>query len=254
MTIHLANLSGIVLVYLLVFSRTGAMIMLLPAIGDVGVPSRVRLTLAFAISLAFAPAVAHEYPAAAPQSVIALGLLVAQEAVAGILVGAMARIIVSSLSTAGFLVASQTGLSFAQTVDPAMSQQGAVVSSFFSLLGTVLIFSTNAHYLALGAISGSYTLLPPGSALPTGDMAELTLRLVTGSFLLGLQLAAPFLVFGFAVNAAMGLLARLMPQLQIFFIAAPLGILVGFLLIIFLLGTMMAVFLTYFGTEMSRFG
>jgi flagellar biosynthetic protein FliR len=254
MTIHLANLSGIVLVYLLVFARTGAMIMLLPAIGDVGVPSRVRLTLAFAISLAFAPAVAHQYPQAEPQSVIALGLLVVQEVVAGILVGAMARIIVSSLSTAGYLVATQTGLAFAQTIDPAMSEQGAVVSNFLSLLGTVLIFSTNAHYLALGAISGSYTLLPPGSALPTSDMAELTLRLVTGSFLLGLQLAAPFLVFGFAVNAAMGLLARLMPQLQIFFIVAPLNILVGFLLIIFLLGTMMTIFLSYFGTEMSRFG
>lgn len=254
MTIHLANLSGIVLVYLLVFSRTGAMVMLLPAIGDVGVPSRVRLALALAISLAFAPTVAHYYSTAAPQSAIALGLLVAQEVVAGILVGAMARIIVSSLTTAGFLIASQTGLAFAQTIDPAMSQQGAVVANFISLLGTVLIFSTNAHYLALGAISGSYTLLPPGSALPTADMAELTLKLVTGSFLLGLQLAAPFLVFGFAVNAAMGLLARLMPQLQIFFIAAPLNILVGFLMIIFLLGSMMTLFLSYFGTEMSRFG
>jgi flagellar biosynthetic protein FliR len=254
MTLHLADLSGIVLVYLLVCARTGAMVMLLPAIGDIGVPARVRLTLALAISLAFAPVVAHQYPATAPQTVIALGLLVGQEAVAGILVGTMARIIVSALSTAGQLIAVQTGLAFAQTVDPSMSQQGAVVGNFFSLLGTVLIFSTNAHYLALGAISGSYTLLPPGGALPTSDMAELTLKLVTGSFLLGLQLAAPFLVFGFVINAAMGLLARLMPQLQVYFVAAPLGILVGFLLIIFLLGSMMTVFLTYFGTEMSRFG
>lgn len=254
MTIHLADLSGIVLVYLLVFARTGAMIMLLPAIGDVGVPSRVRLTLAFAISLAFAPAVAHDYPAAAPQSAIALVVLIAEEVTAGILVGAMARIIVSALSTAGSLIAYQTGLAFAQEVDPSMSQQGAVIGNFFSLLGTVLIFSTNAHYLALGAISGSYTLLPPGGVLPTSDMAELTLRLVAGSFLLGLQLAAPFIVFGFAVNAAMGLLARLMPQLQVYFIAAPINILFGFLLITFLLGTMMTVFLSYFGTEMSHFG
>ncbi len=254
MTIHLADLSGMVLVYLLVFARTGAMIMLLPAIGDVGVPTRVRLSLAIAVSLAFAPAVAHTYTATAPQSEVALGLLVGQEVIAGVLVGSMARIIVSALSTAGYLIATQTGLAYAQSVDPSMGEQGAVVGNFFTLLGTVLIFATNAHHLAIGAISGSYTLLPPGAALPTNDMAELTLKLVTGSFMLGIQLAAPFLVFGFAVNAATGLLARMMPQLQIFFIAMPINILAGFLLMMLLLGSMMTVFLTYYGAEMGKFG
>jgi len=253
-TIHLADLSGMVLVYLLVFARTGAMIMLLPAIGDVGVPTRVRLSLAIAVSLAFAPAVAHTYTATAPQSEVALGLLVGQEVIAGVLVGTMARIIVSALSTAGYLIATQTGLAYAQSVDPSMGEQGAVVGNFFTLLGTVLIFATNAHHLAIGAISGSYTLLPPGAALPTSDMAELTLKLVTGSFMLGIQLAAPFLVFGFAVNAATGLLARMMPQLQIFFIAMPINILAGFLLMMLLLASMMTAFLTYYGTEMSKFG
>jgi len=253
-TVHLADLSGMVLVYLLVFARTGAMIMLLPAIGDVGVPTRVRLSLAIAVSLAFAPAVAHTYTATAPQSEAALGLLVGQEVVAGVLVGTMARIIVSALSTAGYLIATQTGLAYAQSVDPSMSEQGAVVGNFFTLLGTVLIFATNSHHLAIGAISGSYTLLPPGGALATSDMAELTLRLVTGSFMLGVQLAAPFLVFGFAVNAATGLLARMMPQLQIFFIAMPINILAGFLLMMLVLGSMMTVFLSYYATEMSKFG
>jgi flagellar biosynthetic protein FliR len=253
-TIHLADLSGMVLVYLLVFARTGAMIMLLPAIGDVGVPTRVRLSLAIAVSLAFAPAVAHTYTATAPQSEVALGLLVGQEVIAGVLVGTMARIIVSALSTAGYLIATQTGLAYAQSIDPSMGEQGAVVGNFFTLLGTVLIFATNSDHLAIGAISGSYTLLPPGASLPTSDMAELTLKLVTGSFMLGIQLAAPFLVFGFAVNAATGLLARMMPQLQIFFIAMPINILAGFLLMMLLLGSMMTVFLSYYAAEMSKFG
>ena len=254
MTVHLNDLAGLTLAYLLVFARTAAMIMLLPAIGDVGVPSRVRLSLALAVTLVFAPVVTHTYPAAAPQSEIGLALLVIREIVAGILVGMMARIIVSALSTAGYLIATQTGLAYAQTVDPLMSQQGAVVGSFFSLLGTVLIFATDSHHLAIGAISGSYALVPPDQALPTNDMAELTLNLVSGSFLLGLQLAAPFLLFGFAVNVATGLLARLMPQLQVFFIAMPINILAGFLLMMLLLGSMMTVFLSYFATEMARFG
>ena len=254
MTITLPNLSGAVLVYLLVFARTGAMIMLLPAIGEASVPTRVRLMLALAISFALAPMVAGAYPQQAPASILSLGLLIAQEITAGILIGTMARIIMSTLSVTGFLIASQTGLSYAETLDPTSNgQQGAVVGNFFSLLGVVLIFATNLHHLAIGAISGSYHLIPPGTSLPTGDMAQLTIRLVSGSFALGFQLAAPFLVFGFAVNAAFGLLSRMMPQLQVFFFAMPVNILVGFLLLALLLGSMMTLFLDFYTSQMGIF-
>src|SRR5271170_6956175 len=101
MVIHLPALSGTVLTYLLVFSRVGAMVMLLPAIGEMGVPSRVRLVLALAISLALTPQVQSSYPAVVPQTTMALFILIAQEVTAGVLVGAMARIIVSSLTVAG---------------------------------------------------------------------------------------------------------------------------------------------------------
>ncbi len=254
MTITLPGLSGAVLVYLLVFARTGAMVMLLPAIGDTNVPGHVRLLLALAISIALAPTVTSAYPQTAPATSLALGLLVAQEITAGILVGSMARIIVSALSVAGFLIAGQTGLSYAQTLDPTSEgQQGAVIGNFLSLLGVVLIFATNLHHLAIGAIAGSYHLIPPGASLPTGDMAELTIRLVSGSFALGFQLAAPFLVFGFAVNAAFGVLARMMPQLQVFFVAMPVNILVGFLLLILLIGSMMTLFLNFYSVQMGNF-
>src|ERR1700760_2313258 len=201
MHIHLPDLSGLILVYLLVFARTGAMIMLLPAIGETSVPPMVRLVLALAISLALAPTVQSAYPQAAPASSIALALMIAQEVTAGILVGTMARIIMSALQTAGTLIATQTGLAFASTVDPTTSgEQSAIIANFFSMMAVVLIFATNLHHLAIAAVAGSYHLLPPGGALPTGDMAELTIRLVSGSFALGFQMAAPFLVFGFALS------------------------------------------------------
>jgi flagellar biosynthetic protein FliR len=253
MTIHLSSLSGTVLVYLLVFSRVGAMIMLLPAIGEAGVPPRVRLALALAISLALVSVVSPSYAGDAPQSVFALGVLIAKEVTAGALVGGMSRMIMSALSTAGYLIATQTGLAYAQTVDPEMGEQGAIVGNFFALMGAMLIFATNLHHLAIGAIQGSYTLLPPGAALPTDDMAELAIRLASGSFALGLQLAAPFLVFGFAVNAAIGLLARLMPQLQVFFIAMPISILAGFFLMMLFIGSMVTLFLNYYADQMGHF-
>ncbi|HEY5347896.1 MAG TPA: flagellar biosynthetic protein FliR [Rhizomicrobium sp.] len=253
MTVHLNDMSGGVLLYFLVFARVSAMVMLLPAIGDGGVPARVRLALALAISFAMMPAVAHFYPHNVPQSATALSVLLMQETIAGILIGGMSRLIMSSLSVAGQLIATQTGLAYAQTIDPTFGEQGAIVGTFFSMLGVVLIFATNLHHLAIGAIVGSFTILPPGATLPTGDMAQEAINLTSGAFALGLQLAAPFVVFGFAVNAAIGLLARLMPQMQVFFIAMPVNMLAGFFLLMLLIGSLMTVFLNYYATEMGRF-
>ena len=254
MHVHLPDLSGLVLVYLLVFARTGAMVMLLPAIGETSVPPLVRLVLALAISLSLAPTVESAYPQTAPASSMALGLLIAQEATAGILVGTMARIIMSALQIAGTLIATHTGLAYAQTVDPTShGEQSAIIGNFFSLLAVVVIFATNLHHLAIGAVAGSYHLIPPGGTLPTGDMAELTIRLVSGSFALGFQLAAPFLVFSFALSAGLGVLARLMPQLQIYMMAMPVNIIVGFILMSLILGSLMTLFLNFYTGQMGSF-
>ena len=253
MHIELANFSGAILIYLLVFARVGAMLMLLPGFGTMGVPSRVRLVLALAISLALMPTVQNTYPNQAPQSFLTLAILIGQEITAGVLVGAMAAVIMSALQVAGFLIASQIGLSYAQTLDPTQNTQGAVVGNFLTLLGTVMIFLTNLHHLAIGAIAGSYRMLPPGGHLPTGDMAQLVIRLVSSSFALGFQLAAPFLVFGFAVYAALGILAKLMPQLQVFFVAVPINILCGFVIMMAMLGSMITLFLNYYATSMGIF-
>ena len=98
-----------------------------------------------------------------PPATLALGLLIAQEVTAGILIGAMARIIMSALQVAGTLIATQTGLAYAQTVDPTQQgEQSAVIGNFLSLLGVVLIFATDLHHLAIGAIAGSYHLIAAG--------------------------------------------------------------------------------------------
>ena len=253
MAIHLPTLSGLILTYFLVFARVGAMVMLLPAIGEMGVPSRVRLVLALAISFALTPTVQNAYPAAAPQTAVQLVILLAQEITAGVLVGAMARIIMSALQVAGYLIATQTGLAYAQTLDPTQNTQGAVLGNFMTILGTTLIFLTNLHHLAIGAIAGSCHMLPPGGHLPAGDMAQLVIQLTSSSFALGFQLAAPFLVFGFALYAGLGILARLMPQLQVFFVAVPLNIMCGFLIMLALIGALMSVFLNYYATSMAQF-
>ena len=151
------------------------MIMLLPAIGEGGIPARVRLVLALAVTVALTPTVQHAYPQAAPTGEMQLFLWVAQEATAG----SDRRHVAHHHGRAEHgrvPIATQTGLAYAQTVDPTQHEQGAVMGNFLSMLGAVLIFLTDMHHLAIGAISGSYKMIPPGAALPTGDMAELTIR------------------------------------------------------------------------------
>src|ERR1700761_3804566 len=253
MAIHLNDVTGQVLLYFLVFARVGSMVMLLPAIGDAGIPSRVRLALALAISFALTPTLINTYPHNVPSSPIALSVLLIGEVVAGVLIGGMARMIMGALNVAGQLIATQTGLAYAQTIDPTFGEQGAIVGNFFQMLGVMLIFTTNLHHLAIGAIHGSYTIIPPGAPLPSADMAQEAINLVSGTFALGFELAAPFIVFSLAVNASIGLLARLMPQLQVFFIAQPINILAGFFLMMLLMGSLMTIFLNYYSTEMGRF-
>lgn len=254
MTITLPTLSGAVLVYLLVFARTGAMVMLLPPIGDANVPVRVRLMVALAIAVALAPTVSGAYPQTAPANTAMLVALIAQEITVGILVGTLARVIMSAISVAGTIIAAQTGLSYAEALDPTShGQQGAVIGNFLSILAVVMIFGANLHHLAIGAVAGSYHLIPPGTSLPTGDMAEMAIRIVSGAFSLGFQLAAPFIVFGFAINAGFGILARMMPQLQVFFIVTPLNVMVGFVVLTLLIGTMMTLFLNFYGAQMGTF-
>ncbi len=253
MAVILPQLQGVVLVYVLTFSRAGAMIMLMPVIGDAGVPVRVRLAFALAVSAALVSVTARYYPTTTPPP-MELATLIAREATAGVLVGTMARLIMSALETAGSLIAIQTGLAFATTFDPGQGTQSAMISTFLSLIGALLVFESGLHHLAIGAIAGSYTMLPTNQAFPAADIAEMTLRLVTASFALGLQLAAPFLVFGLLIYAMLGVLSRLMPQLQIFFLAMPINILTGFVLLMLFLGVIMTTFLDFFATQMRLFG
>jgi flagellar biosynthetic protein FliR len=114
------------------------------------------------------------------------------------------------------------------------------------MLAVALVFATDLHHLAIAALNDSYTLFHPGEFPLTGDMAALTVKLVAGSFRIGVQLAAPFIVFGLLFNIGLGVLSRLMPQMQVYFVATPLSILAGLLILFAVIAAMMGTFLGYF--------
>ncbi len=239
-------------IFMLVFSRLAAMIMLMPALGEASIPAQVRLLLALLLSFVMMPLVAGSY-GGIPDTVPALAFIVLSEIAVGIFIGAAARIIMSALHVAGNIVAAQMSLSFAMNVDPSQGQQGVLIANFLSLLGVTLIFATNLDHLLIAAMRDSYELFKPGQTIPVGDFSAMAVKMVSGSFKLGLQLAAPFLVFGLIFYLGIGILSRLMPQIQIFFIAMPANIALGFILLMLLLGAMMTWFLQGFEQSVSMF-
>jgi flagellar biosynthesis protein FliR len=140
-------------------------------------------------------------------------------------------------------VAQQMGLGFVTAVDPTQGQQNVIVGNFLTILGITLVFATDLHYLVIGALNDSYRLFAPGEVPIVGDMASLVTRTAASAFKVGIQLSAPFLVFGLLFNLGLGVLSRLMPQMQVFFIGLPLSILLGFLILLVVVGAMMGTFL-----------
>lgn len=226
----------------LLFARLGAVIMLLPGIGESYVPARVRLSLALLIALALFPIVGHTLPALPPTLGGVVGWII-REVLIGLAIGAVLRSFMTAMVTAGEIVSMQTTLGFSQTANPMQASPGSTISAFLTLLGITLIFATNTHHLFIGGLVSSYDLIAPAKPLIVGDFSTLAVRTLSQSFVLGVQLAAPVLVFALIFNLASGLVARVMPSFQVYFAAAPLSVLLGLSVFALSLGVLGTVFI-----------
>src|SRR5215813_2589179 len=218
MRIDVSFLPAVAATFMLMFARIGTMVMLLPGLGEVNIPQRVRLTVA---------------------------LMLSQVLFVGLVLGLAARLTISALQVAGSIIAQQLGLGFVTAVDPTQGQQGVILGNFLNLLGITLIFATDLHHLVIAALHDSYAVFHPGEIPLAGDVAALVTRSTAAAFRIGVQLAGPFLVFGLLFNLGLGVLSRMMPQMQVYFVGVPLSILLGFLALVLVIGTMMGTFLGY---------
>ncbi len=235
------TLTGSVFAFLLVFARVGGVVMVLPGFANPGPPAMVRLAFALMLSFLLMPSVFAE---GAPVRATAFGasLLLIGEVIIGLAIGSLVRLLMGALSMAGQIIALQTSLAMAMNFDPSQNQQGALFSTFLTLVAVTLIFVTNLHHGFLLAIAGSYGVFTPGAPLPTGDFAELAIDLSAQAVVVAVQMSAPLLVFGLVFYFGVGVISRLMPQANMFFTAMPLTVLAGLVIFAATLGGSMMVF------------
>ena len=251
MRIDISMLPALAAAFMLVFARVGTMVMLLPGFGENNLPMQLRLGIALGLTLILLPLHRADYHVDL-DSMAATLLLLVHEIVIGLVLGATARVTISALEVAGSVVAQQVGLGFVTAIDPTQGQQGALIGNFLTILGLTLLFATDTHHLVIAALNDSYSIFDPGQLLPSGDVASLATTAFATAFKIGIQLSAPFLVFGLVFNLGLGLLARLMPQMQVYFIGVPLSILAGFMILVAVIGAMMGSFIDYFGGVMHQ--
>lgn len=231
--------------FFLVFSRIGTAMMLLPGIGGQLVGVRSRLWLTFAICFVVLPVLSPHLPAT-PTTPGAVLAIVFSETVVGLFMGVVVALLMSTLTLAGSMIGYQTGLTNAFSFDPISQQQSQLLTGFLSNVGMLAVFSTDLHHLMLTALVESYGVFHPGHSVAFGEMAESLSHVLTDTFRLGLQFAMPLLVFGLVFYAGLGVLSRLAPMLQVFFIAMPIQVLMGMWMFMVTLPVIVSLFLRFF--------
>ncbi len=238
----LAGLPNWAFASVMLVSRVGGACILLPGIGEAEVPTSVRLSLVLALVAVLLPSVQPIMPAV-PDAPWRAAAMIACEVMSGLWFGWLARLWLLALPLAGQVIASMIGIANVLQPDPMLGPQTSALSRALGLAAPVVLLASGAHAQLLSALVGSYALVPPGTLLPPTDTLQTVMLAMSGSFALSLQLAAPFIFGSMLWQIALGLLARMVPQLQVYFAAMPGQILGGLVLVGLLGGTLLAVWL-----------
>ncbi|MEJ2170121.1 MAG: flagellar biosynthetic protein FliR [Desulfobacterales bacterium] len=216
--------------YFLVFLRIGAILMSIPVFESNTMPHLFRLALAFAASLILFPMLKLN-PMPVAGSIFTFGIGAAREILLGVTIGFSVKFIFAGVQLAGQLAGYQMGLAIAEVLDPADSQQIPLLGQFNNLVALLIFLSINAHYWFIKALALSYRIVPPLSAHFGGSLMEQLIRLGGNMFVIAIQVGAPVIAVLLVTSTAFGLVARTVPQLNVFIVAMPLKIGVGLIFI-----------------------
>jgi len=218
--------------YSLLFCRVASSFIIAPGIGEIMIPMKIKLALGLAITYFVGGNIKSFMPM--PESSIELVLIFFSEISIGVTFGIAARIFFSALYNAGHAIASSIGFSAAVIFDPANHDQSSVIGNLLGIFAVVVLVSTDLHLVMIDSLIKSYDKLPVGSFFSNYEnFMDLITRVTVIAWNTGVRIAAPFIIISLLLNLGNGILSRLMPQLQVFFLILPAQVLVGLAILIF---------------------
>jgi flagellar biosynthetic protein FliR len=212
--------------FVLIFARMSGLMVAAPVFGEPTVPPQVRAGLALLASLVFYPIVAAPKLGADPGLFQLLHLVIVETGV-GLLIGFAARLLLSGIELAGEVAGFQMGLGLVNAVDPTFQNQVSLIAQTMTLFATLILVVMDGHHLFIQALASSYTLVPAGTATLTRHGFDSFTMLTGQLFVIGLKVGAPLVVSLLAANFAMGLMARSVPQMNVFVVGFPFTIGLG---------------------------
>jgi flagellar biosynthetic protein FliR len=164
-------------------------------------------------------------------SLAPLGLALLGEVFIGITIGLMTRLLFAAVQVAGQLVGFQMGFGIVNVIDPQTSAQVSIIAQFKNLIALLVFLSTNVHHWFLMAIAKSFEVIPPLGVSLSEPLFRVVLQSGGEMFVIAAKLGAPVIAVLFLTSVALGLVARTVPQINVFIVGFPLKIAVGLLAI-----------------------
>lgn len=212
--------------FLLILSRIGGIIFIAPVFESRTIPVQVKVGLSAALALLVFPTISYRFEG---NSTLALFVSMAIELAIGVVIGLGARILFSAVELAGYIVGSQMGLGVVSIIDPFSQARSSLVPQFKNLVAMLLFFSLNMHHIFLRAVAHSYAAIPIGGAEIGGPVIKLLMNLTAEMFVIAIKIGAPVIAVNLFVSVGLGVIARTVPQINVFIVGFPLKIGIGLL-------------------------
>jgi flagellar biosynthesis protein FliR len=249
--LDLATLPAWAFGFVLVLGRIGAALTLLPGLGEAAPPAMLRAGLAMGITALLLPGIMPLIPQL-PADLPTVAGMIGAEVITGVWLGWLARLLVLALPIAGQFIAFMLGVSNVLVTDPELGAQSSALEQLFSLAAPLAVLISGLYALPLAALAGSYHLIAPGALLPAGDGTTVAVHAVGACFALALQLASPFVLAAIVWNVVIGLVARLVPNVPVYFVALPGQILGGLVLLAALAGALITTWMDAAGAGFAH--
>ncbi len=225
------KISQLTPLYLLVFSRLSAMLATMPLFAFNAVNIRVRVLLAFILTLVIAPILAQQF-SYQPTHLLSLVLDVLHEVLIGLMVGYGAQMVFEAIMIAGTYVGFQLGLAIMNVIDPTSQNNMPIIGNFWVLVVLMFLVVTNTHHFLVETLFLNFKIILPASATFHAAAGQAVIESGRIMFDLAIRFAAPLMVFILLFDVAISFMARVMPQMNIFFVSLPLKIAFGIFLLI----------------------
>ena len=220
-------LQGQIAGFLLVLTRTSGIFFISPFFGSQNIPVQIRAATAFVMAVLTFPVLMNEMVVETPETIAMFGALVIEELFIGWLIGFVAYVILAAITMAGKIMDMQVGYTIAQVMDPTSNEQSPLIGSFLYNLTIIYFLTVNGHHMIIAALVESFRAVPINGMVWHDAMADFIGNITNGIFLVGMKIAMPVTFSILLTNVGMGILARTMPQMNIFVIGVPMHLMIG---------------------------